>query len=94
MAKNAHRFSQRRKGQSDNEESGHEESDNKESNDEESGDEEPGDEGPDDEVTPSHYDDETLGGHVTYSAFIKTARKLSGKLRGLAIRYDPPQTPP
>ena len=94
MAKNAHRFSQRRKGQSNNEESGHEESDNKESNDEESGDEEPDDEEPDDEVTPSHYDDETLGGHVTYSAFIKTARKLSGKLRGLAIRYDPPQTPP
>ena len=109
-AKNAQKLLQEIKGQSDDDEesddkepddkesnhkeSNHKESDDEESDDEESDDEEPDNEEPDDEVTPLHYDDETLGGHVTYSAFIKTARKLSGKLRGLAIRYDPPRTPP
>ena len=99
-AKNAHKLLQVNKEQSDDdeesddEESNHKESNHKESDDEESDDEESDDGDSDDEVTPCHYDDETLGGHVTYSAFIKTARKLSGKLRGLVIRYDPPQAPP
>ena len=41
------------------------------------------------------YNDETLGGHLTYSALIQLAqRNLAGKLEGLAIRYEPPRTPP
>ena len=36
------------------------------------------------------FDDETLGGHVTYSALINSARKLKGELQGLIIRFDPP----
>ena len=48
---------------------------------------EPGDE----EMVPP-FDDETLGGYVTYSTLIQTARNLAGKLRGLAIRYDPLRT--
>ena len=36
------------------------------------------------------FDDETLGGHVDYSALINPVRKLKGKLKGLIIRYDPP----
>ena len=35
------------------------------------------------------FDDETLGGHVNYSALINPARELKGKLKGLIIRYDP-----
>ena len=50
-------------------------------------DQEPGDR----EMVPP-FDDETLGGYITYSALIRTARSLAGKLRGLIIRYDPPQT--
>jgi serine/threonine protein kinase len=34
------------------------------------------------------FDDETLGGHVCYSALIKSARSLKGKLEGLEIRDD------
>ena len=35
------------------------------------------------------FDDETLGGHVNYSALIDPVRRLKGKLEGLIIRYDP-----
>ena len=34
-------------------------------------------------------DEETLGGHITYSALIRPVRNLTGELEGLAIRYDP-----
>ena len=37
---------------------------------------------------PPDFDDETLGGFVTYSAMIKPTRHLDGKLKGLVIR-DP-----
>ena len=36
------------------------------------------------------FDDETLGGHVDYSALIDPVRRLKGNLEGLIIRYDPP----
>ena len=49
--------------------------------------------GPEDEETVPPFDDETLGGYVTYSALIQTVRNLAGKLQGLVIRYDPPQAP-
>ena len=39
----------------------------------------------------SHFDGETLGGHIHYSSFIEPVRRLKGKLEGLIIRYDPPQ---
>ena len=39
-----------------------------------------------DEVTPE-FDDETLEGHVNYSALINPVRKLKGELKGLTIRY-------
>jgi len=35
------------------------------------------------------FDYETLGGHVSYSAFTDPVRKLQGKLQGLVVRYDP-----
>jgi hypothetical protein len=35
------------------------------------------------------FDDETLGGHVDYSALIDPVRRLKGELEGLIIRYDP-----
>ena len=38
---------------------------------------------------PAPFDDETLGGHVNYSAIIEPARELEGELKGLIIRYDP-----
>jgi len=41
-----------------------------------------------DEGTPTPFDDETLGGHVHYSALIGPVRNLKGKLKGLVIRYD------
>jgi serine/threonine protein kinase len=41
-----------------------------------------------DEVMPT-FNDETLGGHIHYSALIGPVRKLKGKLSGLVIRYDP-----
>ena len=34
------------------------------------------------------FDDETLGGHVSYSALIDPARNLQGRLKGLVIRYE------
>ena len=44
-------------------------------------------EAPGNEVIP--FDDETLAGHVCYSALINPARNLKGQLEGLVIRYDP-----
>jgi len=41
------------------------------------------------EGTPAPFDNETLGGHVTYSALIQSARRLTGVLEGLVIRYNP-----
>ena len=35
------------------------------------------------------FDDETLGGHVNYSALIDPVCRLNGELEGLIIRYDP-----
>ena len=43
-----------------------------------------------DEVKPAAFDDETLGGYVTYSALILPARRSTGALKKLVIRYDPP----
>ena len=40
----------------------------------------------------SQFDEETLGGHISYSSFIEPVRRLKGKLEGLIIRYDPPQS--
>jgi hypothetical protein len=40
------------------------------------------------------FDDETLGGHVTYSSLIRPARHLTGALEGLVVRYDPPSPLP
>ena len=48
---------------------------------------------PCDKDTPTPFDDETLGGHVHYSALIGPVRHLKGKLKDLVIRYDP-QSPP
>ena len=33
------------------------------------------------------FDEETLGGHITYGAFIELAPQLTGKLKGLLPRY-------
>ena len=41
------------------------------------------------EDAPAAFDNETLGGHVTYSALVQPARHLKGELEGLIIRYDP-----
>ena len=38
------------------------------------------------------FDEETLGGHISYSSFIEPVRRLKGKLEGLIIRYDPSQS--
>jgi len=43
---------------------------------------------------PATFDEETLGGHVTYNALISPARRLTGELKGLVIRYPPPPPPP
>jgi hypothetical protein len=48
--------------------------------------------GSEDGTTPT-FDDETLGGHIRYSALIGPARKLRGKLEGLIIRCGPPPPP-
>ena len=42
-----------------------------------------------DKDTRPPFDEETLGGHITYSALIQPVRDLTGELAGLAIRYDP-----
>ena len=39
---------------------------------------------------PATFDDETLGGHIKYSDLIRPARHLTGALKGLVVRYDPP----
>ena len=43
------------------------------------------------------FDNETLGGHVSYSSFIGPVPELEGRLKGLVIRYNPktilPPTP-
>ena len=36
------------------------------------------------------FDEETLGGHINYSALINPVRELKGELEGLIIRYDRP----
>jgi len=43
-----------------------------------------------DEVKPAAFDNETLGGYVTYSTLISPARRSTGALKNLVIRYDPP----
>jgi len=54
------------------------------------------DDGSADESVP--FDDETLGGKVNYSSFIKPVRLLTGELEGLIIRYpstvDPARAAP
>ena len=45
----------------------------------------------DDELPP--FDDETLGGYLTYSKVIETALQLKGELNGLVVRYPPPTSP-
>ena len=40
--------------------------------------------------TPAPFDNETLGGHIHYSALINPVRDLKGKLKDLIIRYDHP----
>ena len=45
------------------------------------------------EHTHVPFDNETLGGHVNYSAVIKPVCYLKGKLEGLIIRYGPTSSP-
>ena len=40
----------------------------------------------------NQFDEETLGGYISYSSFIEPVRRLKGKLEGLIIRYDPLQS--
>jgi len=44
--------------------------------------------GSENEAAPK-VDNETLGGHVTYSVLIGPVRKLKVGLEGVTIRYDP-----
>ena len=44
--------------------------------------------GPDGEPMP-RFDEETLGGHLCYSALVDPARHLGGELENLDVRYDP-----
>ena len=44
-----------------------------------------------DETAP--FDDETLGGHVTYSAIVQSASCLAGELEELVIRYHSSEGP-
>ena len=41
----------------------------------------------------NRFDEETLGGHIRYSSFIEPVHRLTGKLEGLVIRYNPPHLP-
>ena len=41
-----------------------------------------------DKGAPVPFDNETLGGHIHYSALIDPVRNLEGRLKGLIIRYD------
>ena len=43
---------------------------------------------------PAAFDEETLGGHIKYSDIIRPARHLTGALKGLVVRYDPPSPLP
>ena len=45
-----------------------------------------------DKVIPA-FDDETLGGHVHYSALVDPVGSLEGELKGLIVRYLPPSPP-
>ena len=45
-----------------------------------------------DKVIPA-FDDETLGGHVHYSALVDPVGSLEGELNGLIVRYLPPSPP-
>jgi len=45
-------------------------------------------------TTPAAFDDETLEGHIKYSNLIQPARHLTGALKGLIVRYDPPSPVP
>ena len=40
------------------------------------------------ELNGGEFDNETMGGHVRYSALTDSARNLKGKLGGLIVRYD------
>jgi len=42
----------------------------------------------------SVFDEETLGGHITYSTIVEPTRHLTGELEGLIIRYNPPPSSP
>jgi hypothetical protein len=44
-------------------------------------------------LAPVEFDEETLGGWISYSNVISFTRSLEGELKGLIIRYDPPSTP-
>lgn len=43
-------------------------------------------------TTVNQFDEETLGGHISYSSFLEPVRELTGKLGGLVVRYDPTQS--
>ena len=45
-----------------------------------------------DEIKSAAFDDETLGGYVTYSALARSVLHLTGTLKGLVIRYPPAST--
>ena len=45
-----------------------------------------------DKVIPE-FDDETLAGHVHYSALVDPVGNLEGELKGLIVRYPPPPPP-
>ena len=45
----------------------------------------------DDPNETAPFDDETLGGHVTYSAIVQSSSCLAGELEGLVIRYHSPE---
>ena len=45
-------------------------------------------------LTPVSFDDETLGGRVSYSTIIEPTRYLKGELEALVVRYKPTASPP
>ena len=47
-----------------------------------------GDFAPSLDQTDQKYDNETLGGHISYSSFMESVGKLKEDLKGLIIRYD------
>jgi len=46
-----------------------------------------------DEIAPAAFDDETLGGYVSYSAIVEPVRHLKGGFKVLVVRYDPLSIP-